>query len=327
VHFARDVRDDCAMTRSIVQQQFFGGVTIMQSKLSFFIRSHSELAPVFIALTLLAFVSVGCSSEPCPEGTKQDGEVCRRISSMRNASGTAGSTGSDDEDVADAAVGEPKLTGKAGSGGSVADASVADESDESEESASGRGGSGGTKAGAGGGGAGGKGGAGGAGAGGKGGSSGAASGGAGGKSGAGGAGGAGAGGKGGTGGAGAGGAGAAGSTAGAGGASGAGGKAGAGGAAGSTAGAGGAGGSAGATDPMFPPGPWFCVNIGASCTCIPADGEASDTCADPKPKCCFSDKSEDSPNCQCWPEDSRECKEDGVGPDVVKVDACPPAAK
>jgi len=115
--------------------------------------------------------------------------------------------------------------------------------------------------------------------------------------------------------------------AGAGGAGGAGGKGGAGGASGSTAGAGGAAASAGeASDPMFPPGPWFCVNVGASCTCIPADGEASDTCADPKPKCCFSDKSEDSPNCQCWPEDSRECKEVGMGPDAVKVDACPPAA-
>jgi hypothetical protein len=334
VHFARDVRIECAMTRSIVEHQRFGGfATVMQIKVSSFIRSHSSLMRT---LAVLSFVSAGCSSEPCPEGTVEDGEVCRRIPKMTRTSstGTAGSADMEDEDLTDEDLDNPQATGKpssagksgggaGGSSGATATASE-EESDDAEASAgssgssAGRGGGGGSggsssKAGAGGGGSGGSKSA--AGAGGAAGKAGASDAGAGAKAGSGGA------GAGGAAGAAAGAGGSAGASAGAGGASaGAGGAgAGAGGAAGAAGGGAGADGGA-----MLPTGDWFCINVGSSCSCIAGDGVDSDTCVTPKPKCCFTITSEDTPNCQCWPENSAECTQGGTRADAEKVEACPP---
>src|SRR3954467_212596 len=107
----------------------------MQSKLSSFIRNQSELAravallafvSAFVSASSLAFILTGCSSEPCPEGTKQDGDVCRRLPSKSNASSLAGSA-ADADSAASGKGGRLNASGKAGAGGSSdakADASV-----------------------------------------------------------------------------------------------------------------------------------------------------------------------------------------------------------
>jgi hypothetical protein len=302
----------------------------MQTTHLFFIRSHSSLLAA-LALVFVASASSGCSTEPCPDGTKQDGDVCRRIPTMKsNPNQTAGMGANADDDLSGDDVDNPKAgkggaggrtsTASAGRGGSAGSDEEADSENDEEENTAGKagssgkggsggmgdkGGAGGSKAGVGGGGAGGMKAAGAGGSAGKGGAGGAA-------------------GKAGMGGMGGAGMAAAGSGAGNGGSSGAAGKAGMGGMGG--AGTGGAGGMKATTEipeKLRNPDGWFCVNIGRTCACVDGKGDDSDSCISPKPTCCYVVVTEQEANCQCSPENSEECKEANTSQDAVKVDACP----
>jgi len=110
------------------------------------------------------------------------------------------------------------------------------------------------------------------------------------------------------------------------------GEAGAAGAAGNArAGAGGdenQGGSSGSEGGAVSPTPtaWFCTQADASCTCVQVGDLEADSCAQPKPTCCFELVRFGSNACTCWPDDSAECKNQMVDvPDAKRTTTCPPS--
>jgi len=73
-------------------------------------------------------------------------------------------------------------------------------------------------------------------------------------------------------------------------------------------------------------GSWYCMQVGASCTCVQAGGVAADTCSKPKPTCCFELVRFGANACTCWPADSAECKTQMTDvPDAQRTPSCPPS--
>lgn len=72
-------------------------------------------------------------------------------------------------------------------------------------------------------------------------------------------------------------------------------------------------------------GDWFCLDTEASCTCVAGQGLSEDLCSDPKPPCCFTLRAAGSDSCQCWPNDSDECRGfKEQDPNATRVTTCPP---
>jgi hypothetical protein len=71
-----------------------------------------------------------------------------------------------------------------------------------------------------------------------------------------------------------------------------------GGSGGSTSGSSGSSGSGGATSG------YYCVNIDTACICVESSS-SMDTCATPKPTCCFA--STETSSCSCYPPDDPVC--------------------
>jgi hypothetical protein len=68
---------------------------------------------------------------------------------------------------------------------------------------------------------------------------------------------------------------------------------------------------------------WFCNTIGVGCICIENDSQDNeDLCFSKPTECCFTDLDETT-NCQCYPEDSRGCREARADPHVVFIEKCP----
>ena len=72
-------------------------------------------------------------------------------------------------------------------------------------------------------------------------------------------------------------------------------------------------------------GRWLCLQFGAACSCIRDAPESGDSCALPKPTCCFTLYELGQDACQCWPRDSTTCRDYMAESDTARpVPACPP---
>jgi hypothetical protein len=95
--------------------------------------------------------------------------------------------------------------------------------------------------------------------------------------------------------------------------------------AGAAAGAGASVGTAGQSASTT--GDWTCLSVGNSCTCVQGVG-SDDLCDKPKPTCCVTFETAGLLSCECWPEGSSECMNYKTQvSNAQRVSTCPPGAK